>query len=215
MARAVLFCNGEIGDLTYHRSLLKNDDFIIAVDGGGCFCHALDVKPQIAIGDFDSLSPALAAYFEARETQLIPFPADKNYIDLVLGIEEAKKRGFDDILILGALGGKRADMHMGNILCLSAYDKNEEKIVIKNEFSEIRFLGEGLPLAFQGEIGDYVSLLPLSDVVETGMSRNLKYQLKGLVFQRGETRSLSNELTAAEGELVLTRGNAIIIIQKG
>lgn len=212
MGRAVLFCNGEIGDLSYHQSLLKNDDFIIAVDGGGCFCHAMDITPQIAIGDFDSLPPALAAYFEARETQLIPFPADKNYIDLVLGIEEARKRGYDDILILGALGGKRADMHMGNILCLSAYD---EKVVVKNEFSEIRYLREGFSFAFHGQIGDYVSLIPLSDVVETGVSRNLKYQLKGLVFQRGETRSISNELTAKEGELLLARGNAIIIIQKG
>ncbi|HMM05589.1 MAG TPA: thiamine diphosphokinase [Clostridiales bacterium] len=215
MSRAVLFCNGEIGDLGYHQALLKEDDFIIAVDGGGCFCHAMDLKPQIAIGDFDSLPPALAAYFEAQETKLIPFPADKNYIDLVLAIEEARKRGFDDILILGALGGKRADMHMGNILCLSAYDKKGEKIVIKNEFSEISFLREGFPFAFQGEIGNYVSLIPLSDVVETGLSRNLKYQLKGLVFQRGETRSISNELTATEGELLLVRGNAIIIIQKG
>ncbi len=212
MSRAVLFCNGEIGDLGYHQALLKEDDFIIAVDGGGCFCHAMDLKPQIAIGDFDSLPPALAAYFEAQETKLIPFPADKNYIDLVLGIEEARKRGFEDVLILGALGGRRADMHMGNILCLSAYD---ERVVVKNEFSEIRYLREGFSFAIQGEIGDYVSLLPLSDVVETGLSRNLKYQLNGLIFQRGETRSLSNELTAEEGELLLARGNAIIIIQKG
>lgn len=212
MNRAVLFCNGEIRDLDYHRALLKENDFIIAVDGGGTFCHAMNLRPHIAIGDFDSLPPKLVSYFKAQNTEIIPFPVDKNYIDLVLGIEEAKKRGFDDILILGALGGRRADMHVGNILCLSAYD---EKIVVKNEFSEIRYLREGLSFVFKGEIGDYVSLLPLTDSIETGVSRNLKYQLKGLIFQRGETRSISNELTDKEAELVLMRGNAIIIIQKG
>lgn len=212
MSRAVLFCNGEIGDFDFHKTLLRPDDFIIAVDGGGCFCHTLDLKPNIAIGDFDSLPAALKAYFEERETEIIPFPADKNYIDLILAIEEARKRGFDDILILGALGGKRADMNIGNILCLSDFD---ERIVMKNEFSEICFLKEGLSLFLKGETGDYVSLIPLSDVVKTGESRNLKYQLSGLVFQRGETRSISNELTSEEAEIVLLQGNAIIIIQKG
>jgi thiamine pyrophosphokinase len=212
MRRAVLFCNGEICDLDFHRSLLTPDDFIIAVDGGGRFCHALDIKPHIAIGDFDSLAADLKLYFEKMETEIIPFPADKNYIDLILGIEEARERGFDDILILGALGGKRADMHVGNVLSLCGYD---EKIIIKNEFSEICFLREGLSLTINGEIGDYVSLIPLSDVVKTGESCNLKYQLERLVFQRGDTRGISNELTANEGKIVLRQGNAIIIIQKG
>lgn len=212
MSRAVLFCNGEIRDFDFHRQLLKDDDFIIAVDGGGCFCRELGVKPQLVLGDFDSLPPEVKTCFKEDGAEILGFPADKDFTDLVLAVEEARKRGFGEILILGALGGKRADMHIGNVLALSAYD---EKILIKNENSEIRFLRKDVPLTLRGRAGDYVSLLPLSDTVKTGVSRNLKYPLEGLVFQRGETRSISNELIADRGELILTEGEAVVILQKG
>ena len=34
MGRAVLFCNGELDNYEFHRELILEDDFIIAVDGG-------------------------------------------------------------------------------------------------------------------------------------------------------------------------------------
>ena len=65
-----------------------------------------------------------------------------------------------------------------------------------------------------GEIGDYVSLIPLSDLLRTGESKGLKYQLDQLVFQRGETRSISNELIDQSAVIRLLEGNALVIIQK-
>lgn len=211
MSRAVLFCNGEISDVKYHKSLLRDDDFIIAVDGGGRYCKALDIIPAVALGDFDSLAAEIKTYFFKQNVEMIPFPTDKDYIDMVLGIEEAKNRGYEDILILGAFGGKRADMYMANLLALAAYD---EHIVLKNEWSEVRFLRENRELILSGEIGDYVSLIPLSDRVTTGKSSGLKYQLETLVFQRGETRSVSNELISETASFKIVGGNALVVTQK-
>ena len=211
MKRAVLFCNGEISDLSYHKTLLKETDLIIAVDGGGNFCREMDVVPEMLIGDFDSLNAQTKDYFEMRSVEIIPFPADKDYIDMVLGIEEAIRRNCDEILILGAFGGKRADMFFGNLMALSLFDL---PIIMKNEWSEARFLKAGKNLDLEGKIGDYVSLIPLSDHMITGKSTGLKYQLGSLQFHRGETRSISNELMTEKASLSLKEGEAIVFLQK-
>ena len=209
MARAVLFCNGEIKNIEYHKTLLEADDFIIAVDGGGRYCMKMDVLPSVAIGDFDSLDAEIRTYFIEKNVETVPFPADKDYIDMVLGIEEARKRGYKDILILGAFGGGRADMFIGNLLALANYDEN---IVMKDEKNEARFLAEGKRLEIQGSIGSYVSILPLSDTVETDESDGLKYPLGDLVFHRGETRSISNELTKESASVGIRKGSALVMM---
>lgn len=209
MPRAVLFCNGEIRDTEYHKALLKADDFIIAVDGGGRYCAKMDVLPSVAIGDFDSLDTEIRTRFVEKNVETVPFPADKDYIDMVLGIEEARKRGYKDILILGAFGGGRADMFIGNLLALANYDEN---IVMKDEENEARFLAEEKRLEIQGSIGSYVSILPLSDTVETDESDGLKYPLGDLVFHRGETRSISNELTKESASVGIRKGSALVMM---
>ena len=211
MSRAVLFCNGEIRDDGYHLALLNDNDFIIAVDGGGNHCFRMGINPHICIGDFDSMDPTVIKYYKEHNIECIPFPADKDYIDMILGIEEAKKRGFDEVLLLGAMGGKRSDMFLGNALALSSYDEN---VIMKNEFTEIRFLKEGRLCKFRGHGGDYFSVIPLSDIVETGKSVGLKYQLENLTFRRGETRSISNEFSSDSCEMVINRGEALVIVQK-
>lgn len=211
MPRAVLFCNGEICDYAYHRSLLREDDVVIAVDGGGEHCAELGILPAVAIGDFDSLSEKTRAAFEKNGVEAVAFPADKDYIDMILGIEEAKKRGLEEILILGALGGRRVDMLLANVLALGEYG---DGIHIENEWSRISFLRAEREYGIHGSVGDYVSLIPCSDQLITGESSGLKYPLAGLRFHRGETRSISNELAEETGMLRIKSGNALLVVQK-
>lgn len=211
MKRAVLFCNGEIKDLACHKAMLMPDDFIVAVDGGGRFCRTLNLIPDVAIGDFDSLPAEIKEFFICNQTEMIPYPAEKDYIDTVLAIETVIERGYDEILILGALGGKRTDMTIGNLMCLSLFDKN---IVVRNETTEVRYILGGQKMTLAGRVGDYCSLIPLSHNLSTGKSIGLKYQLDKLSFRRGETRSISNEFSARNAEIEIISGEALIIIER-
>ena len=76
MGRAVLFCNGELDHEEFHRELIREDDFIIAVDGGGRFCEKLGLLPSIAIGDFDSIDKKAESYLKEHNIERIPFPAN-------------------------------------------------------------------------------------------------------------------------------------------
>lgn len=211
MSRAVLFCNGELENEKFHQELIREDDFIIAVDGGGRFCEKLGLLPSIAIGDFDSIDEASASYFRNCKVEMIPFPADKDFIDLELGIEEARHRGYRDILILGAFGGKRSDMFLGNLLLLAKYD---EHIRMKNAYTEAFCLNSDISVTVHAEVGDYLTVIPLCEELITGQSCGLKYPLENLSFHFGETRGISNEFRESRASLTVKKGKALILIQK-
>lgn len=56
--RAVLFANGEMDPGIIADDLIKPDDYIVSVDGGMRHIQALGLKPQLLIGDLDSIEGA-------------------------------------------------------------------------------------------------------------------------------------------------------------
>ncbi|HNE69610.1 MAG TPA: hypothetical protein PLE39_14590, partial [Anaerolineales bacterium] len=53
--RIIIFANGELPNKEKARALLREDDFIIAADGGTRHAIELGRTPNIIIGDLDSL----------------------------------------------------------------------------------------------------------------------------------------------------------------
>ena len=53
--RIIIIANGDLPNLEKARALLRDDDFIIAADGGTRHALALGRTPDIIIGDLDSL----------------------------------------------------------------------------------------------------------------------------------------------------------------
>ena len=114
--RIIIFANGDLPDLEKARALLRDDDFIIAADGGTRHALALGLTPKIIIGDMDSLP----ANFEISkfDDDVILYPQDKNETDLELAIQHALTLNPEQIIILAALGG-RLDQTLGNIALIS------------------------------------------------------------------------------------------------
>ena len=212
MKRAVLFLNGALADDAFHLDLLRGDDYLVAVDGGGGHCARLGLLPQLAIGDFDSLPPDLLAYYGAAGVERLTFPTDKDSIDGELAVREVLRRGAEEVLLLGALGGPRLDMEMANLLLLSRF--SDSVVRIRDERCEVCALFADQTVKIEDQVGNHLSLLPLSDTIETGESRGLRYPLAGLQFARGESRPLSNEVTAADAAVSLRAGTALLITQR-
>ena len=54
MKRIVIFANGELPNPERARPLLQNEDYIICADGGTRHALALNLRPNLIIGDMDS-----------------------------------------------------------------------------------------------------------------------------------------------------------------
>ncbi|MBP3271277.1 MAG: thiamine diphosphokinase [Ruminococcus sp.] len=88
------------------------DAFVIAADRGYKNCRKLGILPDLAIGDFDSLG------YAPNECEQLTFPKKKDDTDLMLAVKEALERGYNDITITGAMGG-RFDHLFANVQVLA------------------------------------------------------------------------------------------------
>ena len=111
MQRCVIIGNANINNYTVIKKYLSKDDFYIFCDGGLKHREALNIEPNLIIGDFDSHpNPNLPI-------ETIVLPCEKDDTDTVYAVKEAVSRGFSDFLLIGVIG-ERFDHSLGNISIL-------------------------------------------------------------------------------------------------
>ena len=98
--RAIIVANGQVKEDEKYGHLVRPDDLIIAADGGATVAQHLGLKPQVVVGDMDSLSPELRSQLEARGCQFVHHPARKDETDTELAIRYALEQGAQEIVLL-------------------------------------------------------------------------------------------------------------------
>ncbi len=102
--RAVLFANGQARP-GFEVNLLPGD-FPVAVDGGLHHLKRLGIKPQLLIGDLDSVSAGELAEAMDAGIEIQRFPPEKDQTDLELALEYALKAGYAQIVIAYPFGDR-------------------------------------------------------------------------------------------------------------
>ena len=92
------------------KTLLRPDDFVIACDAGYRNCVPLGRKPNVVVGDFDT-----APCPEPQDEDVIVLPHVKDDTDTEYAAKLASEKGFAEVLLLGALGGRRLEHTLANL----------------------------------------------------------------------------------------------------
>lgn len=206
--RAVIFVNGTLEKPQALVEILKPGDYLIAADGGLHHLRALNLVPDMIIGDLDSVSKMDLSWLEARQVEILEFPQDKDYTDLELALREARERGFKRILIAAALGG-RADQAQANIALLSMPELSDCEITLDDGLTEIKLVVD--TLIVKGAPGDTVSLLPLCQAAQGVLTKRLKFPLKSETLHPGQTRGISNVMLADSAQISLKKGRLLCV----
>ncbi len=227
MKRAIIFVNGDLPNPDAARKLLRDDDFVIAADGGTRHALNLGLLPSVVIGDLDSLDSAspLAGLrnlqisgepSQSLETlqsalqnvDIRQYPADKDETDLELALLHARECGFDEIMLIGALGG-RIDQMLGNLSLLSdpAWDGIDARM--DDGVEEVFFARNQAQI--HGRIGEIVSLIPWHGDVTIRRTEGLRWSLQNEKLIAHQTRGISNELTAETAQVEIDDGLLLII----
>lgn len=207
--RAVLFVNGIIDDPARLRSLIQADDYLVAADGGARHCLAAGHTPHVVVGDLDSLEPEVVARLEAQGVAIERHSPSKDKTDLELAVERAIRDGADDILLVGALGG-RLDQSLANVLILAQRPWPARlRVVEANEIAEV--LHDGDCLTLEATPGSTVSLLPLSAQVTGVTYTGLLYPLEDATLELGSTRAISNEVAQTPATVRIGTGIALVV----
>ena len=206
--RAIIFINGEIPNLDAARNLIRDDDFIIAADGGTRHALNLGLLPSVVIGDLDSIGSVNHRTLEDGNVEIIQYPADKDETDLELTLLYAREHGYEEILLVGALGG-RLDQTLGNLSLLTDPTFAGLDVRIDDGVEEAFFARNQAQI--YGRIGDVVSLIPWRGDVTILRTTGLRWSLQNETLYADQTRGISNELTAEKARVEIEDGLLLII----
>lgn len=195
-------------DLTPYLALIDQADLLIAADGGAQAVLRANRRPDLVLGDLDSLEAASEAALVAQQVPLEHFPRDKDETDLELALLAAIQRGATEIDVLGALGG-RWDHTFAN-LALLAHPALEGRRVWLRDNQQTLFLVRDAA-ALHGQVGDTVSLLPLTPIVEGVTTRGLRYRLDDATLRFEQARGVSNVLLEPPGQVAIRAGLLLVV----
>ena len=206
--RAVLFVNGDLPAPEKIRAQLTTDDLLIAVDGGMRHMASLGLIPNLIIGDLDSANPALMQDYRTQGVEIRTFPVDKDETDLEIALDASLDLGLESIWVVAALGG-RMDQSLGNIFLLTRPDLANYDIRLVDGLSEVFLIRTSASI--NGEVGERVSLLPLSGPADGIHTQGLQFPLENETLYPHKTRGISNRLSSPSATISLQRGLLLCI----
>ena len=187
---------------------IQPDDFLIAADGGNQFLHALGKKPDVLIGDLDSISEVQLHDLRNFGVEINQHPEDKDLTDLELALNYSVQKGFSTIRIIAALGG-RLDQTLGNIFLLTSPSLKGLDVRIENGGEQVMLISSHTII--QGSRGDRVSLLPIGGSADNIHTIGLKYPLDNESLYPDHTRGISNVMLDSRAEIRVGKGNLLCI----
>lgn len=143
---------------------IRNAVRIICCDGSAKNLIDAGYIPEAIAGDMDSISEELAGKYADRI-----FPdKDQETNDLTKAVTWCKKKGYDDLVIVGATG-KREDHTIGNISLLAEYIKDLKVIMVTDTGIFLPFLKSSEISSFPGQQVSVFAIDPDTEITSHGL----------------------------------------------
>lgn len=195
---ALLLVNGKSPTKSLFLSCRKRSEFFVCADGGANYAAEMGERPDLIIGDLDSIKATTVRKFQSVTTRRI---SDQNSTDMEKALAWLIRKNYTDIVVLGATGG-RVDHLAGNLSALGKFSKRAN-ITFIDESGEMRAVGsETVVDAMPGTI---ISLIPLSKC-EGIVTHGLKWDLQNGVLELGVREGTSNVVKSSPATIRVRRG---------
>ena len=178
-------------------------DMVVCADGGYKLAQQCGVKPDLVVGDLDSLGD----YEIEKGVEVRAYPRKKDFSDFELAIQAAEEMAPAWIYVYGALGGRK-DHELTNILLLTSV---KQSTVLIEENLEIYGVHEELILLDRKNC--VCSLLALGGPCHVKEIRGFAYALRDEVLYPS-SRGLSNIITRDEAGISLIHGSLIAVVNR-
>lgn len=202
------------GDLTVTQIPVRDEDYVIAADGGYLYCKMLEIVPDLILGDLDSVgeqeAEELSRIRKLEPERVVVLPAEKDETDMLAAIHAGLEEGCREFYIYAGQGG-RLEHTIANIQCLkyirecgaAGYMMDQTGMILVAQNETVRFL----PTA-QG----YLSLFSMGDRAEGVTIRNMKYELNSATITNSFPIGISNEFIGEQASITVENGTLVIIL---
>ena len=183
------------------------DDLVIAADAGILHLERLGVKPDLVLGDFDSLGRVP----ELPDVEVSPVRKDDT--DSMLAARRALDIGGERLMFFGCLGGKRLDHTLANIQALAWCAGRGAEAYLVGEGCCLAALPGGRSLSFDERYRGDFSVFCLGEDAEGVTERGLSYSLEDAALTARFPLGVSNSFTGVAAYVSVRSGTLIIYWQ--
>lgn len=206
----ILIISGGSFDVKKMSARLKEKkyDYIIAADSGAEYAASLGLKPDIILGDLDSVSAETLEYFKNEGCPVKKFRPEKDETDFDIALKEAISLKPEKITVLGATG-TRLDHTLTTFFCIMRVLEDGVDCEIIDPNNRIYFRNSDFVICKEEQYGNFVSLVPVTESV-TLTIKGMKYPLENKKVFRGESLCQSNEIVDEKAEISVKDGTVAV-----
>ena len=172
----LIIANGQLPESEKIEAILESNPFIICCDGSADKLEAMGLKPDLIIGDIDSLSESLQKKYKTITTVIDS--QDTN--DLQKALSWLDSRDIESVTIIGA-DGKREDHSLCNILLLLE-NHYQCKIFMITSFGRFDVMNTRLINSDEGQYSQTFDSFTGQPVSLFCLDRDVKLQSQGLKY---------------------------------
>lgn len=218
MKNAVIVSGGNIDHdfaLDFLEKCKTEEPWLIAADRGLEFFEKNGICPDMAVGDFDSLSVEGQNYLKTlTDTEVIRLRPEKDDSDTQSAACFAMDRGAKRIVILGATGN-RIDHLLANFGLFVLGKERGTEISLLDPWNYIKLISSGTVLKRSEQFGKYVSFFSLDGDVPGLTLKGFKYPLDRHYLKVSDSGlTVSNEIVAEEATVEFDRGSLLMLMTR-
>lgn len=184
------------------REIIRQTNFLVAVDGGANHAVALGELPAVIMGDLDSVNPDVL-----RSVPTVIHLPDQALTDAQKALRTIRELGYFQVTIAG-LEGDRFDHMLASLSALAA-EGEPVRILLRTGFGYV------LPPHSTARIGrgadPTASVIPLTPSYPVTL-QGFRWNLADVRLAPGELISLSNEINDSEAYLMNGDGAVLLVL---
>ncbi|WP_317993903.1 thiamine diphosphokinase [Bartonella gliris] len=208
MTTFTILLNGDIYITDRLRNQIRNSR-VIAADGGMRHAEALNVTPELWLGDFDSSDQALVRKYNDIPREV--FPSDKDMTDSALACERALQKGAKQLILCGAFRGERSDHSLSHMTQALVMAEKGISVLLTSGFEEgWPVLPKPFSCSYDLPEGCLFSIIGFSDLQGLTLS-GVKWPICGKNIPFGSSLTLSNRVCGTFS-CHLCSGKAILLV---
>ncbi|MDY5578317.1 MAG: thiamine diphosphokinase [Lachnospiraceae bacterium] len=201
------------GDVDYKFQITKDYDIVIAVDGGLAAVDRMGLKPDVILGDFDTVAPDILHKYEEKDgIKIVRLVPEKDDTDTESAVRYAMKHGVTEIDVLGGTGS-RFDHTYANMFLLKMAYENGVAMYLYTGLSKIYLISGYKEYGKEDFFGTYISFIQFDGSALGVTLKGFKYDISDFDFDTKNTYRLgvSNEPLSEKASINIREGYMLVV----
>ena len=199
-----LIING--GNNTTERDQIGEFDFVVAVDSGAEHAYKLFLKPDLVIGDLDSIDEKTYERVIKDNIEIKEYQEYKDNTDFEIALNHVMNMEIKDVTVIGGEYGD-IDHLFGTLFTIVKLHTDENILWIHGEQNILFPNSESIEIG----INKNFSILPFSDLKNLSIS-GAEWNLKNENVEFGKSRTLRNISRNKQIDISVSKGKFCLVV---